>query len=360
MSTSRFSRRLRRRGPSPAAAPAAGRQGFTLTELLIVIAIIAVLASLITAAAVRAMYAARRSRIEMEIKQMAGALQQFHTDYGAYPPNGMNPQPLPQNNLTPGSAAALVQADFQRMFKKAFPRHQEPPQLILALCGQNLSSGANLVNGMYADEALYFWLGGFSSDPQFPISGPGGPSFSVSAGEVLENRTIRYEFDRGRLGPRNDAGGFDASRGRSIQYSVDLNHNGTTEADENRQINFWQYMPSGSEQPFIYFDTSRHKPYQYDPYVSPNVTDVHPIKRVREGLTGAGNVQQLAFVDQKYQVLHCGLDDDWGSFGPSASNPSTTYAQLEPYLFPAGPFIGPTADTLANFTDGTLADAAEQ
>src|SRR5690606_38324446 len=124
--------------------------------------------------------------------------------------------------------------------------------LIRALCGQNSSGGnQNLQNGMNAAEAVYFWLGGFSADKKFPISGPGGPSFAVDgpdSGEVLESRTTGYEFDLGRLGPRTDEGVFNEANGRYLLYSVDLNQNGTIDANagENRRINLWQYTAPGS------------------------------------------------------------------------------------------------------------------
>jgi prepilin-type N-terminal cleavage/methylation domain-containing protein len=342
--------------PSSAFGLRPSRSAFTLTELLIVIAIIAILAGLIAAAAINALRRGREAGIQLEIRNLSAAVEEFKTDRGVYPPNAMNPG-------TP-AIAKLVQSDMQRTFAKAFQGSKEPAVLALALCGQNTAGGTNenLPNGMTAAEAVYFWLGGFSSDKNFPISGPGGPSFPVTGPdanvEVLENRTGGYEFDLGRLGPRTDAGVFDASTNRFIVYEVDLNADGdVTDPGERRRINFWHVTPRGSEQPLVYFDTSRHKPYQYDPYAGPTVANVFPIKKVREGAAAASTMRDIAFIDDKYQILHCGLDDDWGSFGVSASSTNDPKA---PLLFPEGPFIGPTADTLTNFTDGTLADASEE
>ncbi|MBA4104542.1 MAG: hypothetical protein C0485_02205 [Pirellula sp.] len=343
----------------------ARRQAFTLTELLIVIAIIGVLAGLIAAAAVNALRSARRSQTILEIKNISGAIENFKNDNGVYPPNGMNPNP--QNNPPANSPAKLVQSDFQRMIAKAFTGNAEPPVLALALCGQNTSGGTgqNLQNGMSGAEALYFWLGGFSSDKKFPISGPGGPSFPVDGPdggvEVLESRIGGYEFDRSRLGggSGDEIQSGAAFNGRYLLYSVDLNQNGTIDnnAGENRRINFWHYKPKGSTQPLVYFDTSRHKPYQYDPYASATANTIFPLKKLREGVTTASTMRDVAYIDNKYQILHCGLDDDWGDFGVSAS--STTEPD-DLILFPAGPYIGPVADTLTNFADGTLADASEE
>lgn len=354
---SAVSRRARSLPPSPFPL-LASRRGFTLTELLIVIAIIAVLAGLIAAAAVNALKRGRQAGVLLEIKNLSTAIENFKNETGVYPPNGMNPNP--QNNPPANSPAKLVQSDFQRMIAKAFQGNSEPPVLALALCGQNVGAGTNLnlEKGMTAAEAVYFWLGGFSSDKKFPISGPGGPSFAVDgpeSGEVLESRTGGYEFDRGRLGPREE----DQFNGRYLLYSVDLNQNGTIDnnAGENRRINLWQYNPKGSEQPLIYFDTSRHKPYQYDPYASETANTIFPFKKVREGMTTPSTIRDVAYIDNKYQILHCGLDDDWGDFGVSAS--STTDPD-DLVLFPEGPYIGPIADTLTNFADGDIADESEQ
>jgi prepilin-type N-terminal cleavage/methylation domain-containing protein len=341
------------------------RRGFTLTELLIVIAIIAVLAGLITAAAVQALKASNRSRISLEIRNIATAMENLKNEYGVYPPNAMNPSPA--SNPAPNSSAALVQSDFVRMFKKAFPRSQEPPGLILALCGQNLS-GTNLENGMNAAEALYFWLGGFSDDPQYPISGQGGPSFRIdtslpNGGEILEDRQGGYDFDLGRLGPRNDDElAYDEVR--YLEYEVMIN--GTL---QQRGIRFWSYRPSGSERPLVYFDTSRYKPAQYDVWaVNPNLGSdtpwIYAFKRLREGVTEpTGQPRELVFVNQdSFQIIHPGLDDAWGqTYVGGANQPPIQVTNSEDWLlFPEGPFIGEIADTLTNFTDGDLEDAQEE
>jgi prepilin-type N-terminal cleavage/methylation domain-containing protein len=59
--------------------------GFTLSELLIVIAIIAVLAGLIFATAGYVQKNGKRSRAEAEIAAMSAALENYKADNGAYP-----------------------------------------------------------------------------------------------------------------------------------------------------------------------------------------------------------------------------------------------------------------------------------
>jgi hypothetical protein len=242
------------------------------------------------------------------------------------------------------------------------------------LCGSNTAGAANenLEKGLRATEALYFWLGGFSSDEQFPVSGPGGPSFDRNTstnpgGEVLESRLRRYEFDLTRLGPRKNDGTFDeapSGSGRFLWYSVDLNSDGdVNDAGETRRINFWRYTPKGSTQPLVYFDTSRRKPGQYDLWAAdPNPPAQAPwivaFKQLREGRTKVTVPADIVYVNQgKFQVLHAGLDDDWGSDSFKSMH---TQNGLNTTLYPEGPFIGPIADTLTNFTDGTIEDATQE
>ena len=347
-------------------------RAFTLTELLVVITIIAILTSLITVAAVSAMKRANQARITLEIQQLSSAIEQFRNDMGAYPPNGVSP-----TSMTNNAGILLVNinvADFNRMFNQAFPRHQEPDFLIAGLAGGAVGGGvgtgtAVLAQGMNGAEALVFWLGGFSKDPKYPISGPGGPSFENAVGvfEDLEGRNRTFEFDLGRLGPRDANGNFDTTVGRVIAYGVDFNNDGdTNDAGESRLINMWRYTPSGSVQPLAYFDASRHRAQvqtpantfvvDYDPWfgqLSANITDsLFALKRLNET-----NLDRFEFVNQgKFQILHCGLDDVWGNFASAFSLVETSG---NPILFPEGPFIGDIADTLSNFSTGTLEDEQE-
>jgi len=330
---------------------------FTLTELLVVITIIAILASLITGAAINALNRAKQAAVTLELKNIDGALQDVKNDYGAYPPNAMVQGTAPTNYL--------AQTDFVRMFKKAFPRSQESDALINALAGgpqTGVVTDSQLVDqGMNGAEAVYFWLGGFSEDPSYPISGPGGPSFDTSTtqGEVLEDRNQRYEFDLGRLIPRTSDGQFDDTPmvGRYIEYNDPKTGN-------TRRINFWRYTPKGSTVPIAYFDTSRHKPFEYDLDLSGG-QGIYALKQRREGISDTATLTNadIIFVEQgKFQLLHSGLDDTWGDeFAQMHVVPGVaTGTPNSPLLLaPEGPFLGDVADTLGNFMEGTLEDKSE-
>ena len=247
--------------------------GFTLTELLIVIAIIGTLMALLLVAVQGGLTKAKQAEITLEMQNMGGAIEDLRNELGAYPPNGMNN----------GNRAIIrtVSSDFERMFKKAFPRHNEPRELILALAAASPrdasfqsgafnvelpqdAAGENVGGGLTGAEAVCFWLGGFSEDSTYPISGIGGPSFADgddsgaalnATDEVLEDRNLRYEFDLTRFGPRDDNGVFS---GRYITYDD------PRDDTIRRRINLWTYTPGDSRIPVYYYDTSRHDPEDYD------------------------------------------------------------------------------------------------
>ena len=365
---------------------------FTLTELLVVITIIAILAGLLTGAVMGAMRRARQAAITLDIQQLAGSIEDFKNEIGAYPPNGMHPTGVKNNAGT--FVRELHRTDFELMFRKAFPRHQEPIDLIRKLIGDSsvpgtgtMNAGLYLENGMSGAESLVFWLGGVSEDTQFPISGPGGPSFALNLPNALEDLTSRnylYEFELGRLGPRNSDNRFDDSAtggGRFIEYRIDLNGNGnTTDQGEFRRINFWRYTPSKSVEPIVYFDTSRHRAQvqnnagnfvnNYDPWFYSDGTVTNPeLRYALKQFNETGGSNRVEFVNQgKFQLLHCGIDDLWGDGFGQAINPgdpsmwigetgNPTSSDLK--LFPTGPFVSEVADTVSNFFTGTLADEQE-
>jgi prepilin-type N-terminal cleavage/methylation domain-containing protein len=361
---------------SPLPAP---RSAFTLIELLVVITIIGILVALLTVAAVAALRTARQTEIKAEINQMDEGLVEYKNKTTAFPPNAQtddtNMQVEPANSPTPLNEAQIF-SDLKRHLKQAFPRHQESDDLIRAMCGLPAQTAPSdypqpLEGGMSAGESLVFWLGGFSADPRYPISGEGGPSYPIqSLGDQnnntldpIESRAWVFPFDVGRLAPRTDDDYFDGTAGtgdsnvrRYIEYTARIKGQ-----VQRRRINFWQYVPRNSEQPYLYFDTSRHDATAaFDPPAStaPSIPlHVHAVKKASDS---AGATIPIQFVEpDKFQILHCGLDDAWDTDAFERMSAHEIANGAEPLLFPDGPFIGEIADTIANFTTETKLEDAQ-
>jgi general secretion pathway protein G len=72
--------------PSPVACPRGGRVGgFTLIELIVVIAIIGILATIAVPAMKTAPQRARESALKEDLFTLRSAIDQFHADRGRYP-----------------------------------------------------------------------------------------------------------------------------------------------------------------------------------------------------------------------------------------------------------------------------------
>jgi prepilin-type N-terminal cleavage/methylation domain-containing protein len=330
------------------------RRAFTLVELLVVITIIGILASLIVTAAIGAMGKAQDTRIKAEINEVANALDEYKNKTTAYPPNLQTNFGSEHDPLTPAQKTQVFN-DLKKHMKQAFPRHQESDELLLRLAGlsTNLAGGKQLDGGMTAGEALVFWLGGFSSDPKYPISGEGGPSYLASDAnqDPIESRSFVFPFEVTRLGPRDEDKYFDSDR-----YVTYPDPRVPNDSSRTRRINFWQYFPRNQEESYVYLDTSRYSPDVFDPPAAPGV-HVHALKHIEN--PGSPSERVLFVNPDKFQVLHCGRDDEWGEDFDRTSYEQYLTSAADFLTFPEGPFIGEMSDTIVNFTEQTKIEDAQ-
>jgi len=348
--------------------------GFTLVELLVVITIIGILASLIVAAGVGALKKARQARIKVEIEQMAEAFQ----SNGLFPPNCETDVVGTTTSDPIDESQVLI--DLKRYMSQLSSRSAEPSSLLSLMLGQTVAGNKELPGGITAGEAIVFWLSKPSNDRKYPISGEGGPSYRIDnltsgvtpvQADPIESRTWNFPFEVARLAPRAPDNYFDQSTGRYIEYNVTING-----VPQRRRINFWQYVPPKSTQPYLYFDTSRHPAANmvggtaratFDPPAATRLTGLGPsgqglhVHAIKKRSESAASGVPIEFANRdKFQILHCGIDDEWGEeafermTAENVTPPNDPNAYL---LYPDGPFTGAVADTLTNFSEGTLEDA---
>ena len=120
--------------------PSAPR-GFTLTELLVVIGIIAVLVAMVTPAVMNARKAARVAAVKAELDMLHKAMLSYQLEYGSFPP------------CVSGTLATDPAA---RHLQRLFPR-----------C-TNVQAQMGSV-GVTPQTALVRWLLGFTGDPTSPL-----------------------------------------------------------------------------------------------------------------------------------------------------------------------------------------------
>ena len=141
-------------------------RGFTLVELLVVIAVISAITALVVPAAMRALRTAKDAAIKTEVDMLHMAVMNYRNEYGNFPPSisGIS------NNTDPAVK------HLRRLFVRC-------PDAIKQL--DNVLKGTPITPA----NALGFWLSGYTGSPEYPLS-------LDKAG-----RRPLYDFDRSRLAP---------------------------------------------------------------------------------------------------------------------------------------------------------------
>jgi prepilin-type N-terminal cleavage/methylation domain-containing protein len=230
--------------------------GFTIVEMLVVIAVIGVIASITIPTIYGAVLRAKRGAHKLEVDTIADAVEKYKNKYGDYPPDG--------------SSWAVM----ERHLRKAFPQILQSELNLLnpaTLSSQGWANdpwtpAAGVIAGIRNDydrrfgrvmdpaEALVFFLGGFSSDPQRPFTGQGGPFVVTGAasGQTLQYNGSRanafYEFNAGRLTTQVVSGG----NFEFLASNDEVNYHGET--PDLLPV----YLANGSDinrsAPIVYFD----------------------------------------------------------------------------------------------------------
>ena len=166
------------------------RSGFTLTEIMVAITVMAILAGMLMAAVIPAMSSARRTAILMEMKQIEQSLENFKTHHGFYPPswvrisNSANPPTTLLkyiNRLAPNNREGEVVSGSNRR---------------IDLWWQNVGQNINHASG----QDLVFWLSGLLKNKQYPLTNGVGPgSYPTTYDDATLERDVFYEFKGDQL-----------------------------------------------------------------------------------------------------------------------------------------------------------------
>jgi prepilin-type N-terminal cleavage/methylation domain-containing protein len=268
------------------------RAGFTLVELLVVVAIIAILAGLITVAASRAIVTARVATIRTEINQLETALELYKQKYGEYPPDFTN--------------AAAVTRHVQMMF----PRYTGN-----ALNDIAAAYGASDVTKLSPASALVIWLGGV----------PAAKGSTVPAGFNADPANP-FQWGTPRIAPLMT---FDTNRLKIVNGGTLLCH-------------YYQNYRSALV-PYAYFraftDANGLPSYTGLSWDSTTSGYTAGLAVPYQHLTASGTEWQPA----TYQVIACGLDGRFGTNVARTYNDATTLT-TDDY------------DNLSNLTTGKLED----
>jgi len=318
----------------------ATRRAFTLVELLVAIAIIGILMGIAIPAITAALRTARESSVRTEVETLSQAIEAYKLKYGDYPPDFFD-----WNVVV-------------RHYRKAFPDIAIDELAILRdQCANRHDvnegeTGNNLRHDPYRidrAEALVWNLGGFSSDPQRPFTGPGGP---LQLKTTLSNTTrITHYGNYAYNGTRDNAlFDFDLARLTIGEYNTGVltalsteepaNQPATSETQQgNDYVDIFPvFLREVGRSPYVYFDSRTYggisgapnagdevnhyepptgngwgglRPYLSDQRVAPTELIVQ--------LAGGGGLQFMN--NNTFQILHGGLDDIFGVILRDNSSP---------------------------------------
>lgn len=198
------------------------RPGFTMTEVLVVMAIIAVLAGLLLAAVQSALLTGQRAAVTMNLNQLENALNIYKNKYGDFPPSeGFDDNATNLNNL------------YRNLhFRKAFKMISPPATIIIddRRDPNNPTTATLQFSQLDPAEALVFYLGGM-------------PAWGQDAQE--QDAVEMTGFSRQPLNP------FDRTASQRTEVLVDFVQMGDL---RDKDGDLWpEFYLDGAEAPVVYF-----------------------------------------------------------------------------------------------------------
>lgn len=274
----------------------------------------------------------------MEINSLEQAVEQYMQKFGDYPPDG-------------SSQEVVI-----RHMRRRYPRISERDVSLLTQLTSIRGTTTPSAVAMDRAEALVFFLGGFSDNALYPLTGEGGPLEFVGAAnddrmsiEFYQYNATRdnalFDFDPARL---TYARATDASPLLSTDESV------WTTADELAQAGGVDVLPvylSGGAEPapIVYFDSRTYgliAPGIYNGFLHPTLGGVRPYKTGRDikppssGTTYGTAAEAFAAIPfhkpKTFQIISPGLDGRYGSLVAAAGAPVHYITETGTPVYPNG------------------------
>jgi hypothetical protein len=284
------------------------------------------------------MVRAKVSAIAVDMANLDAALNQFKEKYGNYPPDFSNANVL------------------RRHVQKAWPRITvNELRKFLAIAyhrGGGISGSQWEIDPA---EALVFWLGGFSEDPQRPFTGFGGP-FS---GDERNQDNAYFPFDASRLSESRTrllyTVGYTDVNGASQTFSFYARE--STDDFELHGLDndpFPVCFNRDTELPIVYLDAHNYLnsgyPIHLPVYQNSRVPGhAHAYLSDRKLLNVNAGFEWIN--PHSYQLISAGLDEDFG-----ADSWNGTIHLFKRYTSGVS-FQAGDLDNITNFSGGTLEDA---
>jgi prepilin-type N-terminal cleavage/methylation domain-containing protein len=377
------------------------RAGFTLVELLVVVAIIGLLVGLTIPAVFAALGVFNRAACKFEVNALSEAVEKYRSKYGDYPADGSS-WPVMEAHLRKAFPNILI-SELNLLNPSAYATFQVGTVADIRNDNDtNLSSlSPALHRVMDPAEALVFFLGGFSSDAQRPFTGPGGPFVaSPSAGQLQYNASRQnsfYDFPNARLTLTTSNGAI-VSTDEELFNSVPCQTSHGSSPWNDLLPVFMSYKNNNSiGSPYVYFDSrtyqSKKGTITYSNFFQPSRVAngqsntsaatpreegiyfgaARPYLSEQENTTVVSTPPLLLYENkQTFQILSPGLDRSYGGVlptGPSSlilftakGNPCVSNSAGTGFvkasstlgafvLAEYGPKFRPMADNVGNFTE---------